>query len=58
MDAKDQLFDTFSKIVEEGYIKIYGKERWDNLTEEQKQDMTINLAGDLAKRVEKRRVIW
>lgn len=51
MDAKDQLFDTFYKIVEEAYIIVCGKDRWDSLTKEQKQDMTINLIGDLGKRV-------
>lgn len=46
---KNDFFDFFLETVKNVYIKVYGLEKWNNLTDEEKHEATMIIAKDLNK---------
>ena len=45
--TKNEFFEFYVNTFRETYIKVYGKEKWDSLTDEQKHEATMIVANDL-----------
>lgn len=45
---KEQFFDYFIETAKKCYINVYGLEKWEKLSDDEKHDVVMILAKDLS----------